>query len=149
MHGSFCNTSDIRWCRYCDYRGNIGTSIGYIYPYNFNELINQIQGLENIDAAVVVAHAKCDLNGIIKALKREPVIENLAKHGKYNLLHYTIYLFNSDMNKYINRNEKSPSKYLGIDKVTFKEMQKHSQKILWKKTLKSSWQRKMQTQQNC
>lgn len=122
VHGSFCNTSDIRWCRYCDYRGNMGTSIGYIYPYNFNELINQIQGLENIDAAVVVAHAKCDLIGIIKAFKREPVIENLAKHGKYNLLYYAIYLFKSNMNKYINRNEKSPSKYLGIDKVTFKEM---------------------------
>ncbi len=127
MHDNFHNTADIRWCRPSDRSGYIGPTSGYIYPSNLNHICSKVKSIGNIDLAAVVPHVMTDLYSLVKAAGQVPALENLAKQGKYKLLGPVInaglYDFkNSHMARYVSYTDSSPTKFLRVDRDTFREM---------------------------
>lgn len=144
LHDNFHNTSDVRWCRPSDRSGYIGETNVYIYPDNLNSICSKIKCIGNMDLAAVVPHVMTQLYSLVKAAGQLPVLENLAKQGKYKLLGPVIsaglYDFkNSYIARYISYTESSPARFLRVDKETFKAMRDISENefMLYKELVKS------------
>lgn len=139
-YGSFMGENGARWCGYTNFSGNMGISYGPIYPGGINAVFADISKLKNVDITAILPYCEVYIESFIENLKKFPVIENLAKQGKGRLIRKILALRDyelkyTEFGKFCNPSERSPAKFLGVDRITFSKMGDISPKcfILYKR----------------
>lgn len=81
----FLQSGKVRWCS--NNQGNSCWRSGIsVYPYNLNDIVGSTAGeLKNVEMSAVAENIREDFSVLCTAVKKIPVIENLAKQGLTNL----------------------------------------------------------------
>ena len=121
VYGTFKNDPGKRWCsaetgHYVE--GYLARHI--IYPPSTSAL-RDILWLKNVDLETISEHTDY-IENLVDRLRVYPVIENLIKHGKYKIADELLnnrYWECDKLLKACNTNERSPLKFLKVDRPTF------------------------------
>lgn len=121
VYGTFKNDPGERWCsaetgHYV--QGYLGRHI--IYPPSTSAL-RDILWLKNVDLEAISEHTDY-IENLVDRLRVYPVIENLIKHGKYKIADELLNNRYWECDKLLeacNTNERSPLKFLKVDRPTF------------------------------
>lgn len=121
VYGTFKNDPGSRWCSADTCHvvdGYLGRHI--IYPPSTSAL-RDIPWLRNTDLESVAEHTDY-VESLVDRLRKYPVIENLIKHGKYKIADELLNNRDWECDKLLkacNANERSPLKFLKVDRPTF------------------------------
>lgn len=125
VYSSFMGEPGKHWCtlRTCqNIMGDYAKRV--IYPDSLANL-KSIPWLKNIELSAVSKYTDC-IGSLVEQLKRYPVIENFVKQGKIRiatkLLNSKSWEQDSRFTDLCNIGERSPMKFLGVDRITFAQL---------------------------
>lgn len=120
----FLQSGKVRWCS--NNQGNSCWRSGIsVYPYNLNDIVGSTNcKIKNVEMSAVAENIRADFADLCTAVKKIPVIENLAKQGLTNIAQTLIESLNGyyysctsgKFSSYVEHGESSAAAFLRVSR---------------------------------